>query len=55
MHFNIKIARLACDFAIFSHSDPADQIIAATAIHYYANLITSDKKLRDITQLKIIW
>jgi len=40
---------------IFSHKDPADRLIAATAIYHKAPLITADKYLRDIKQLDIIW
>jgi len=40
---------------IFKHKDPADRLIAATAIHHKTPLITADKKLRDIEQLNIIW
>ena len=40
---------------IFTHKDPADRLIAATAIHYNAPLITADNKLRSIESLKTIW
>ena len=39
----------------FLHKDPADRLIAATAIHHNASLITADKKLRELNQLTIIW
>jgi len=39
----------------FLHKDPADRIIAATAIHHNASLITADKKLRNLKQLNVIW
>lgn len=52
---NIKIASASCDPQIFSRDDPADRLIAATAIHYHAKLVTSDKKLMNISPLEIIW
>lgn len=51
----IEIASMACDPAIFNHGDPADRLIAATAIYHHAKLVTSDKKLMKILQLEIIW
>ena len=39
----------------FDHGDPADRIIAATAIHHRIPLITSDTKLRALRQLETIW
>jgi len=39
----------------FLHKDPADRIIAATAIHLNAPLITADKKLRALQSLNVIW
>ncbi|MEO5331623.1 MAG: type II toxin-antitoxin system VapC family toxin [Magnetococcus sp. YQC-5] len=40
---------------IFPHNDPADRLIAATALHYKANLITIDQNLQNIPGLKTIW
>jgi PIN domain nuclease of toxin-antitoxin system len=40
---------------IVPHKDPADRLIAATALHHRAPLITSDEKLRAIPQLRCIW
>ncbi len=40
---------------LFSHKDPADRIIAATAIYYKIPLITADKKLAAIETLDVIW
>ena len=39
----------------FHHNDPADRIIAATAIHHNAPLITADKKLKKLEPLTVIW
>lgn len=52
---NIDIATLSCDSDLFLHGDPADRLIAATAIHHHAKLITSDSKLQGITSLEVIW
>ncbi len=41
--------------AEFSHGDPADRIIAATAIAHNAALITADAKLQKIARLNCIW
>lgn len=55
LSINTKIAAISCDPSIFKHKDPSGRIIAATAIHHRAKLITSDKKLADISGLEIIW
>jgi PIN domain nuclease of toxin-antitoxin system len=39
----------------FSHGDPADRLIAATARLYRAPLITSDAKLRKLKEVTTIW
>ncbi|MCD6535189.1 MAG: type II toxin-antitoxin system VapC family toxin [Deltaproteobacteria bacterium] len=39
----------------FNHNDPADRLIAATAIHHKAPLISADKKLKNIELLTVIW
>lgn len=41
--------------AIIPHGDPADRLIAATALHHKASLITIDKNLQSISGLKTIW
>ena len=38
-----------------SHKDPADRLIAATAICENAPLITADKRLRKYKSLQTIW
>jgi PIN domain nuclease of toxin-antitoxin system len=52
---NVEIAAIACSPSVFNHADPADRLIAATAIHHGAKLITSDQKLTNISHLDIIW
>ncbi len=39
----------------FIHKDPADRLIAATAILHNAPLITADDKLKKLKQLTVIW
>lgn len=39
----------------FRHADPADRIIAATAISRRAPLVSADHKLRRVRSLKSIW
>lgn len=37
------------------HGDPADRIIAATAIINKAGLVTSDRKLSVVSDLHVVW
>ena len=39
----------------FRHGDPADRLIAATAIAHGAPLVTADAKLRRVKGLRVIW
>lgn len=39
----------------FRHGDPADRLIAATALHHGAALITADQHLADVAGLNVIW
>jgi PIN domain nuclease of toxin-antitoxin system len=39
----------------FPHPDPADRIIAATALSLGASLVTKDDKLRGYPHVKTIW
>jgi PIN domain nuclease of toxin-antitoxin system len=48
------IAALA-ESGIVPHGDPGDRVIAATALHYNAPLITADGKLHALPQLHCIW
>jgi len=40
---------------IFEHGDPADRLIAATAIHYSVPLISADRTLARVAGLNVIW
>lgn len=40
---------------LFQHGDPADRIIAATALHHRVPLITADEKLRALAELETVW
>lgn len=48
------IAAIA-ESGIVVHGDPADRLIAATAIAHQAPLITADEKLRALPGLSCIW
>lgn len=48
------IAALA-ESGIVEHGDPADRLIAATAMTHQASLITADEKLRATPGLRCIW
>ena len=37
------------------HSDPADQIIVATAREMNATILTKDQRLRDYAQVRTVW
>jgi len=55
LSINVEIAALASTYPEFNHSDPADRLIAATAIHYDADIITCDKQLSKLSSLSTIW
>lgn len=38
-----------------THGDPADRLIAASAIAHKAQLVTPDRKLSGLPKLKIVW
>ena len=40
---------------LFIHKDPADRLIASTAMIHKAPLITADSKLQNIEPLEVIW
>ncbi len=39
----------------FTHGDPADRLIGATALVHRAPLVSADKNLRNIPGLRCIW
>ena len=39
----------------FSHGDPADRLIAATAMLHRAPLVTSDSRLRKLKEITSVW
>jgi PIN domain nuclease of toxin-antitoxin system len=39
----------------FEHGDPADRIIAATALAHRAALVSADTRLRNLRAIKVIW
>lgn len=49
-----KIAVLA-QSEIFEHRDPADRIIAATAIAHGAALVSADARLKRVPGLRVVW
>jgi len=40
---------------LFSHGDPADRIVAATALAYRARLVSADQRLRKVKELSVVW
>lgn len=50
-----EIARIAGSFDRIVPGDPADRIIAATAIALGAKLVTADARLRRVPQLQTVW
>ena len=49
-----EIAALA-QSAQFSHGDPADRIISATALYHKAKLVSADARLRKLKTLEVVW
>jgi len=39
----------------FRHADPADRIIAATAIAHRVRLVSADARLRRLASVEVIW
>ncbi len=52
---NNEIAAESVKLTDFSHKDPADRMIVATAQIMGATLITSDKKIRSYPSVKSLW
>ncbi len=50
-----KVAVLSTNLTDFSHKDPADRIIIATALHLGAKLVTSDKKILSYSNVQTVW
>ena len=50
-----EIATLSATHPAFSHGDPADRLIAATALALRCPLVTSDDRLRSVAGLNTIW
>jgi PIN domain nuclease of toxin-antitoxin system len=50
-----EIARMAGGFDASVHGDPADRIIAATALSLDAALVSADARLRSVPRLNVIW
>jgi PIN domain nuclease of toxin-antitoxin system len=50
-----QIAFLASYHPPLLHGDPADRIIAATALHHRAPLLTCDRKLLAVEGLRTVW
>lgn len=59
--YNIKVADLSPEIAVEStvlrgfHSDPADQLIAATSRILGFPLVTSDKQILEFAEVDTIW
>jgi len=51
---SLEIAVRAQDSA-FVHGDPADRLIAATALVYAAPLVSADSNLAQVASLEVIW
>jgi PIN domain nuclease of toxin-antitoxin system len=39
----------------FTHGDPADRIIAATAMHFSAKLVSADAQIRKLKGIEVVW
>ena len=51
----VEIAILSASHTNFNHFDPADRIIAATAIEHKAALVSCNKELKKISAITVIW
>lgn len=50
-----EIAALSISLSGVQHQDPADRIIAATAVHHGATLLTCDENLRNAVGVSTLW
>jgi len=50
-----EIAELSVNFGSQISNDPADRLIAATAVFRNAPVITADRNLRDASMVETIW
>lgn len=55
LHITPEIAATSANSSFFDHGDPADRIIAATAIVHKAELVTCDVHLPAVKGLRIVW
>jgi PIN domain nuclease of toxin-antitoxin system len=39
----------------FTHGDPADRIIAATAMHFNAKIVSADVQIQKLKSVEVIW
>jgi PIN domain nuclease of toxin-antitoxin system len=62
-HERVVVAELSVDAAVTAgglglegfHGDPADRLIAATALHLQVPVITKDERLRAFPRLQTVW
>lgn len=52
---SLAIASLAGGDTLDLHGDPADRMLAATAIIYDVPLVTRDRRLHECTQVNTLW
>lgn len=50
-----RVAAYSVNLPDFSHKDPVDRMIVATALIYGARLITSDEKILNYKKVQTIW
>ena len=57
----VRVLPISAEIAVlsqsdsFSHGDPANRLIAATALINQAQLVTSDARLRKLKEISTIW
>jgi PIN domain nuclease of toxin-antitoxin system len=58
---HVRVVPITAEIAVvaqsdsFAHGDPADRLIASTAIVHNAPLVTSDAWLRKVKEIETIW